>query len=424
MTSPVPPASPLPAARPAARFTPAATRGRRTAAALVSAAVVAIIAMSVAVLAFFIGNGQSPTVFAQVFGHFALAAFFAWALLSIANALGATRAWFLALITGITSACLAALIATTIMVALTARSPFGPQAFLFVIGSLVSLNLIFVIAVVLGQVLLAPRVVHGVLSYAPVREPRRIALVRIPASNLDEAELTHVERRPVDQSLADEQWDNYCAALVAEGWETVEVDAAPELADSVFVEDTVVMFDDLAVITLPGAESRRPEVEAVERAVRSISRVSVARIEAPGTLDGGDVLKVGDVVYVGASSRTNAEGIRQLRGLLAPHGYTVVGVPMSKALHLKSAATALPDGTVIGDPALLDVTELFPRFLPVPEPEGVAVVALSATSLLMSASAPQTAAMLAGLGYRVVTVDISEFEKLEGCVTCLSVRVR
>jgi len=150
----------------------------------------------------------------------------------------------------------------------------------------------------------------------------------------------------------------------------------------------------------------------------------VARIELPGTLDGGDVLKVDSIVYVGASARTNAEGIRQLRGLLTPHGYSVVAVPVTRALHLKSTMTALPDGTIIGDPALVDVPSLFPRFLPVPEPEGVAVVELSPESLLMSSSAPKTAEMLAGLGYRVVTVDIGEFEKLEGCVTCLSVRVR
>ncbi|KQM84495.1 N(G),N(G)-dimethylarginine dimethylaminohydrolase [Agromyces sp. Leaf222] len=271
---------------------------------------------------------------------------------------------------------------------------------------------------------LAPRVLRGILDYAPQRAPRRLALVRIPATNLDEGLLTHLERRPVDHALADDQWDNYCAALVAEGWETVEVDAAPDLADSVFVEDAVVMFGDLAVITRPGAESRRPETEAVERAVRAIPGVTVASILAPGTLDGGDVLKVGSTVYVGASARTDAEGIRQLRALLAPHGYEVVAVPLTKALHLKSAVTALPDGTVIGDPERVDVPSLFPRFLPVHEPEGVAVVALSDESLLMSSAAPQTAAMLSNLGYRVVTVDISEFEKLEGCVTCLSVRVR
>ncbi|WP_281167458.1 dimethylargininase [Agromyces subbeticus] len=417
MTSPaMPPTAP-------ARFTPAITPGRRVAAVLASAAAVSFSAMLVALLAFFIGSGQSPQVLSQVFGHFALAAFVAWVLLSVANAIGATRVWFLALITGFTAGCLAALIATTATASAAGNAFSGPM-FLFVVGSLVSLNLIFIIAVIVGEVLLAPRVFRGILDFAPAVADRRMALVRIPASNLDEAVLTHRERQPVDQALADRQWDNYCAALVAEGWETVEVDAAPELADSVFVEDMVVMFGDLAVLTSPGAESRRAEVEAVERAVRSVPGLTVARIELPGTLDGGDVLKVGSTVYVGASARTNAEGIRQLRTLLTPHRYTVVAVPVTKALHLKSAATALPDGTVIGDPALLDVTSLFPRFLPVPEPEGVAVVELSRESLLMSSAAPKTAAMIASLGYRVVTVDIGEFEKLEGCVTCLSVRVR
>ena len=102
----------------------------------------------------------------------------------------------------------------------------------------------------------------------------------------------------------------------------------------------------------------------------------------------------------------------------------MVAVPVEKVLHLKSSVTALPDGTVIGHPDLLDASSLFPSFLPVPEPEGVAVVELSDETLLMSAAAPRTAEMLSGLGYRVVTVDIIEFEKLEGCVTCLSVRVR
>ncbi|MEF3403384.1 dimethylargininase [Agromyces sp. CCNWLW203] len=417
MTSPaMPPTAP-------ARFTPAITPGRRVAAVLASSAAVALAAMLVSLLAFFIGSGQSPQVLGQVFGHFSLAAFVAWVLLSVANAVGATRAWFLTLITGFTSGCLAALIATTVT-ASSAGNPFSGPVFLFVVGSLVSLNLIFILSVIVGEMLLAPVVFRGILAYAPEAADRRIALVRIPASNLDEAVLTHRERQPIDQALADQQWDNYCAALVAEGWETIEVDAAPELADSVFVEDTVVMFGDLAVLASPGAESRRAEVEAVERAVRSVPGLTVTRIELPGTLDGGDVLKVGSTVYVGASDRTNAEGIRQLRTLLTPHRYTVVAVPVTKALHLKSAATALPDGTIIGDPALLDVTSLFPRFLPVFEPEGVAVIELSRESLLMSSAAPQTAAMIASLGYRVVTVDIGEFEKLEGCVTCLSVRVR
>ncbi|WP_269747786.1 dimethylargininase [Agromyces laixinhei] len=417
MTTPaMPPTAP-------ARFRPAITPGRRVAAVLASAAAVAFAAMLVSLLAFFIGSGQSPQVLGQVFGHFALAAFVVWMLLSVANAVGATRAWFLTLITGFASGCLAALLATSVT-ASAAGNTFSGAIVLFVIGSLVSLNLIFILAVIVGEMLLAPVVFRRILDYAPAATDRRMALVRIPASNLDEAVLTHRDRKPIDQSLADKQWDNYCAALVAEGWETIEVDAAPDLADSVFVEDMVVLFGDLAVLASPGAESRRPEIEAIERAVRAVPGLTVTRIQLPGTLDGGDVLKVGSTVYVGASSRTNSEGIRQLRTLLTPHRYTVVAVPISKALHLKSAATALPDGTIIGDPALLDGTTLFPRFLPVPEPEGVAVVELSRESLLMSSSAPQTAAMVAGLGYRVVTVDIGEFEKLEGCVTCLSVRVR
>ena len=418
MTPPAATPSPAPA-----RFTPAPTTGRRALAVLASAAVVAVTALVVSMLAFFIGNGQSPQVFGQLFGHFALAALIAWVLIAIANAVGATRAWFLALVTGFTSGCLAALLATT-ATASAAGNPFSGPLFMFVLGSLVSLNLVFILTVIMAEIFLAPRVLDAIVSFAPRRAPRRVALVRIPASNLEEGQLTHIERSPIDKALADEQWDNYCAALVAEGWETLEVDAAPELADSAFVEDTVVLFGDLAVIASPGAESRRSEIDAVERTMRAIPGLTVSRIELPGTLDGSDVLKVDSTVYVGASVRTNAEGIRQLRRKLTPHGYSVVAVPVTRALHLKSTMTALPDGTIIGDPTLVDVPSLFPRFLPVPEPEGVAVVELSPESLLMSSSAPKTAEMLAGLGYRVVTVDIGEFEKLEGCVTCLSVRVR
>jgi len=418
MTSPA-----TPAAIPPARSTPRHSVARRSIAAIASAGSAAAVGFGAAVLAAFVANSQNPAVLGQVIPLFGLGALLAWGLLAIANAVGATRAWFLALITGLASAVLAALIATS-STFYRAGASYSGDVGAFILGSLVSLNLIFIVAVVLAEVLLAPRVQRGVLAYAPKRAPRRVALVRIPASNLDEGLLTHLERRPVDHALADEQWDNYCAALVAEGWETVEVDAAPELADSVFVEDTVVFFGDLAVLAHPGAEARRPEVEAVERAVRAIPGVEVARILAPGTLDGGDVLKVGSTVYVGASSRTNGEGIRQLRAIVGPRGYRVVAVPVEKVLHLKSSVTALPDGTVIGHPDLLDASSLFPSFLPVPEPEGVAVVELSDETLLMSAAAPRTAEMLSGLGYRVVTVDISEFEKLEGCVTCLSVRVR
>ncbi|MBW8871240.1 MAG: N(G),N(G)-dimethylarginine dimethylaminohydrolase [Leifsonia sp.] len=248
-------------------------------------------------------------------------------------------------------------------------------------------------------------------------------MVRIPAANVAEGLVTHIDRQPVETELADQQWDAYVAALSEAGWQTVEVASADRMADSVFVEDTAVVFGDTAVITLPGAESRRGETAGTEAALRA-QGLHLERIEAPGTLEGGDVLKVGSTVYVGRGGRTNAEGVRQLRALVAPLGYTVVAVPVTKALHLKTAVTALPDGTIIGYEPIVDDPRVFERFLPVPEAEGTAVVVLSDDTVLMSSSAPQSVALVESLGYTVIQVDISEFEKLEGCVTCLSIRIR
>lgn len=252
------------------------------------------------------------------------------------------------------------------------------------------------------------------------------ALVRPTSRRLAEGQLTHLERVPVDIHLAERQWTAYCAALEAEGFPIVPVPGDDDLPDQVFVEDAVVVFDSpagrLAVVTSPGAESRRGETDAVAATLRELG-IEHTRIELPGTLDGGDVLKVGDTVYVGRGGRTNGEGIRQLRELLTPRGWSVVGVPVTKVLHLKSAVTALPDGTVIGHPDDVDHPGIFPRFLPMPE-HGAAVVVLRDDTVLMAASVPESAALVESLGYRVVTVDVSEFEKLEGCVTCLSVRIR
>jgi dimethylargininase len=182
------------------------------------------------------------------------------------------------------------------------------------------------------------------------------------------------------------------------------------------------VFRNAAVLARPGAESRRAEVAAIEKIVESL-RLSVNRIEAPGTLDGGDVLQVGDTVYVGRGGRTNGEGVRQLRSILAPLGSTVVGVPVQKVLHLKSAVTALPDGTVVGYPPLVDDPSLFAPFLAVTEESGAHVVDLGEGRILVAADCPETADRYESLGYEVLAVDIGEFQKLEGCVTCLSVRI-
>lgn len=263
-------------------------------------------------------------------------------------------------------------------------------------------------------------------SFHPYGEdpvPSRKALIRRPGPRLAEGLVTHVERSPVDAALALDQWEAYADALRAHGWETVEVDPAEDCPDSVFVEDTVVVFRNVALIARPGAESRRAETAAVEEAVARLG-ASVNWVWEPGTLDGGDILKIGDTIYVGRGGRTNAAGVRQLRATFEPLGARVVAVPVTKVLHLKSAVTALPDGTVIGFPPLVDSPSLFPRFLPVPEESGAHVVLLGGAKLLLAASAPKSAELLADLGFDPVVVDISEFEKLEGCVTCLSVRLR
>lgn len=244
-------------------------------------------------------------------------------------------------------------------------------------------------------------------------------LVRRPGPRLVDGLISHISRQPVDAALAARQWQSYVDVLAGVGWRVVEVAPEDDCPDAVFVEDPVVVYEKTAVLARSGAPSRRAETAGVETA---LAGYDLRRIEAPGTLDGGDVLKVGRTVYVGRGDRTNDDGIRQLASYFP--AADVVPVPVSKVLHLKSAVTALPDGTVIGYPPLVDDPALFDRFLAVPEEAGAHVVLLGDDRVLMAASAPETAALFTSMGLRPVTVDISEFEKLEGCVTCLSVRLR
>jgi dimethylargininase len=248
------------------------------------------------------------------------------------------------------------------------------------------------------------------------------ALVRRPSDRLADGLVTHIERSPIDVRVAGEQWQAYVDALERAGWETQEVDAAPECPDAVFVEDSVVLFGGIAIITNPGAAQRKPETFGTERTLRTLG-YPTSRMTS-GTLDGGDVLKIGNLLYVGRGSRTDAAGVAEFRALVEPLGGRVVAVPVSKVLHLKSAVTALPDGTIIGYPPLVDDPSFFPHFRPVPEEAGSHVVHLGNGRLLMATSAPRSAEMFADLGYTPVQVDIAEFEKMEGCVTCLSVRLR
>jgi dimethylargininase len=244
-------------------------------------------------------------------------------------------------------------------------------------------------------------------------------LVRAPSSRLSEGIVTHVRRTPVDVGLARDQHAAYADALAACDWMIARAPVAEDCPDSVFIEDTVVVCEDLAVLARPGAPARRPEVAGVAGILQPLG-LRTAAIHEPGTLDGGDVLQAGHTVYAGRGGRTNGAGIRQLRALLAPLGRTVIAVPLTKVLHLKSAVTALPDGTFLLHPQLVPAS-LFPAVRPVEEEGGCHVVPLGGDRVLIAASAPRTAELLDDLGFTPVVVDISEFEKLEGCVTCLSV---
>jgi dimethylargininase len=250
---------------------------------------------------------------------------------------------------------------------------------------------------------------------------RGTALVRRPSSRLADGIVTYIARTHVDVAAAERQHEAYRAALSDAGWTVHEVAKADECPDSVFVEDTVVVYDDLAVLTRPGAAARRPEVDGTETVVRALG-LDVVRIEPPGTLDGGDVLQVGPVVYVGLGGRTNDAGIQQLAGHLTGRGRNVVAVPLRNVLHLKSAVTALPDGSLLALPALVDAAVL-PPLHAVDEETGCHVVPLGGDRVLIAASAPRTAAWLGDQGLTPVVVDIAEYEKLEGCVTCLSVLI-
>jgi dimethylargininase len=244
---------------------------------------------------------------------------------------------------------------------------------------------------------------------------RGTALVRPPGPRLAGGIVTHIARTPVDVALAREQHASYVGALAGAGWDLITVPPADDCPDAVFIEDTVIVVDDLAVITRPGAPVRRPEIAAVAEAVRALG-LRLESIVEPGTLDGGDVLQIGQTVYVGLGGRTNTEGIAQLADLLAIVGRTTVTVPLAEVLHLKSAVTALPDGTVLACGDLVDV-DAFPKVQRVPEEAGAHVVLLGGTDVLIAASAPRTAELLTTLGWNPIVVDITEYERLEGCVT-------
>ncbi len=248
----------------------------------------------------------------------------------------------------------------------------------------------------------------------------KFAITRDVSPAFARCELTHLSRRPIDPDLAREQHQRYEACLAAAGFAVRRLRAEPDLPDSVFVEDAAVVLDEVAILARPGAVSRRPEVPAIAEALRPFR--TLVPIEAPATLDGGDILVVGRTIFAGASSRTNAEGIEALRRIASPHGYEVRAVPVTRCLHLKSAVTQVSERSVLihsgwVEPSHFSGLEL----IEIDPAEPFAANALAACDTVIYPEAfPRTLARLEARGLRVVTVDVSELAKAEGAVTCCS----
>ena len=248
----------------------------------------------------------------------------------------------------------------------------------------------------------------------------RIAVTRPVSLALLRCELTHLARTPIDIDRAREQHAAYEQALSRMGCRLERVPEAPMLADSVFVEDTAVVLDEIAVVTRPGAPSRRAETDSVADVLGRYRRI--AGIAAPATLDGGDVLRVNRTLYVGLSGRSSRSGIEQLAGHVAPLGYRVEAVSVHGCLHLKSAVTVVGPETVLVNPQFV-ATEPFRGLewieVDPAEPLGANALLLG-DEVIYPASKPRTAERLRRRGLVVCEVDVSELERAEGAVTCCS----
>lgn len=252
---------------------------------------------------------------------------------------------------------------------------------------------------------------------------RRLALTREVSPALASCQLTHLSRVTIDVDRARRQHAAYETAIADAGYRVIRLPGDPEMPDCVFIEDTAVVLDEVAIVTRPGAVSRREETAAV---ADELARHRALRfVEAPGTVDGGDVLAIGRDLFIGRSTRTNAAGIEQVRRAASAAGYTVHEVEVTGCLHLKSAATALDAQTLLVnpnwiDPALFDgyqILTIDPREL------HAANVLRLHDRVVVPAAFPRTAQRISDRGQRVVTVDAGELAKAEGAVTCCSLIV-
>jgi dimethylargininase len=247
-----------------------------------------------------------------------------------------------------------------------------------------------------------------------------IAITRLVSPSINRCELTLQERIPIDLAIARQQHHAYEETLRGLGVEVHSLPEEPDLPDSVFVEDAAIVLDECALLTRPGAVSRQPEIESISRALASYRKLFF--VQAPGTLDGGDVLTVGKTIFVGLSSRSNKTAIDQMQAFLTPHGYTVKDIRVTGCLHLKSAVTQVAADTLLVNLAWVDKVN-FPgmKYIEIDPSERYAANALMVNgTVLYQPAYPKTQARLEAAGIYPLLVDESELGKAEGALTCCS----
>jgi len=264
---------------------------------------------------------------------------------------------------------------------------------------------------------------HGWRTVMIARMPEAVAITRAVSAGLAACELTCQERVPIDVGVARAQHHAYEQALASAGYRVERLDADAAMPDSVFVEDMAIVFDELAILTRPGADSRRREMPAVAAALAAYR--PLREIQPPGTVDGGDVLVAGRNVYVGRSTRSNDAAMSQMRRILEPFGYRVSAAEVRGCLHLKSAVTALADDVLLVNPGWIDAAAFdgFTLVEVAPEEPSAANALRLADRVIAARAFPRTADRIAALGLQVELVDASELAKAEGAVTCCSLIV-
>jgi dimethylargininase len=256
------------------------------------------------------------------------------------------------------------------------------------------------------------------------------AITRAVSPSIVNCELSFIARQPIDLQIARAQHRAYEQLLEKLGAQVVSLPAEPDLPDSLFVEDPAIVLDELAVIFPLGTESRRPEAGSLAQALSKFRKLE--HVTLPGTLEGGDILRIGSRLFVGLTKRSNAEGIRQLAAILGPHHYKVIAVPVTGCLHLKSAVTYIGRKQVSGSRATFATllanrawfdTEPFTGFewidVDPAEPHAANVLALGNT-IIFPKSFPRTCARIEAAGFHVTPLDISELQKAESGLTCSS----